>query len=226
MVRAAGERYLWGEKNGVTKTPFRTESGGGGMWVVLAAVAASLLALYSTLRLLRRHHPDLRQKPIPQLHFASTSQVKFAYHESGRTSDPLVLVIHGFPDTAASFCHLLPSLAAQGELPSPIPAAVTMLHRPSRLFAAGPDSWFVSAGYRAVAPYLPGYFPSSLAADDNYSLVPERSPFFAPGMHLTFDYPGCSISLYRAFNCSPRPRRCCHYRVRRCSIVIRLRAKR
>ena len=195
------------------------------MWVVLAAVAASLLALFATLRLLRRYHPKITQKPISQLYDASTSQVKFAYHESGRTSDPLVLVIHGFPDTAASFCHLLPSLAAQGKLPSPLSATVAMLHRSSRLFAAGPDTWFVSAGYHAVAPYLPGYFPSSLASDDNYSLVPKPSPFCAPSMRLTFDYAGCSISLHRAVNCSPRSRRCCHHRVRRCSIVIRLRAK-
>ncbi len=113
------------------------------------------------------------------------------------------------------------SFPLQSRLPSPC-----CIVQAGFLQAAGPDTWFVSAGYHAVAPYLPGYFPSSPASDDNYSLVPERSPFFAPGMYLTFDYPGCSISLHRAVSCSPRPRRCCHYRVRRFSTVIHLRAER
>jgi pimeloyl-ACP methyl ester carboxylesterase len=141
------------------------------MWLTLAAVAASLIALYATFHLLRRHRPKYTHKPILQLNFASTSQVNFAYHQRGRTSDPLVLVVHGFPDTAASFCHLLPSLAALGKLLAAhvVTTACCIRQTISSQLALTPK--FASAGYHAVAPYLPGYFPSSLASDDNYSLV-------------------------------------------------------
>lgn len=112
------------------------------MLVILAAFAASILVFCATLNLLRhRCHNNARnsRKSSLPLHFASTPNVMFAYHQCGKPSDPLVLVLHGFPDTAASMCTILSSLAAQG--------------------------------HHAVAPYLPGYFPSSLAADDDYSLV-------------------------------------------------------
>lgn len=52
---------------------------------------------------------------------------------------PLVLLLHGFPDSEHSFDAQLPALAA--------------------------------AGYRAVAPRLRGYEPSSQPADDNYHAV-------------------------------------------------------
>jgi hypothetical protein len=84
------------------------------MLLALAAFAASLIALSATLQLRRRrvqNNPHLLNHP---LHFASTPNITFAYHESGNKHHPLVLVIHGFPDTAASFCPMLPALAAQG----------------------------------------------------------------------------------------------------------------
>ena len=85
------------------------------MWVILTAFAASLLALCATSHLLRRRRQKNERKSIPPLFFASTPDVMFAFHQSGSTSDPLVLVLHGFPDSAASFCDfLLPSLAEQG----------------------------------------------------------------------------------------------------------------
>jgi hypothetical protein len=87
------------------------------MLVVLAAVAATLLALFATLNLLRRRCSQTSHKGRKcrlALHFAATNDVTFAYHQCGRASDPLVLVLHGFPDTAASMCPLLPSLAARG----------------------------------------------------------------------------------------------------------------
>jgi hypothetical protein len=87
----------------------------GSMWVVLAAVAASVLAFCATSYLLRRRLQKNERRSFPPLFFASTPDVMFAYHQSGSTRHPLVLVLHGFPDTAASFCDfLLPSLAAQG----------------------------------------------------------------------------------------------------------------
>jgi pimeloyl-ACP methyl ester carboxylesterase len=51
-------------------------------------------------------------------------------------SGPLALCLHGFPDTAHTWRHLMPSLA--------------------------------KAGFRAVAPFLRGYAPTSTAADGMY----------------------------------------------------------
>jgi pimeloyl-ACP methyl ester carboxylesterase len=63
--------------------------------------------------------------------------VKLAYLSCG--AGPLVLCIHGFPDTAHSFEPVMQRLA--------------------------------QAGYRAVAPFLRGYAPSSLAPDGDYRLT-------------------------------------------------------
>lgn len=54
-------------------------------------------------------------------------------------SGPLVICLHGFPDTSRSFRHQLPALAA--------------------------------AGYRAIAPTLRGYEPSSQPSDGDYTMV-------------------------------------------------------
>ena len=54
--------------------------------------------------------------------------IDFAYLEEG--SGPLVILLHGFPDTANTWSHQMSALAA--------------------------------AGYRAVAPYLRGYYPSEI----------------------------------------------------------------
>ena len=51
---------------------------------------------------------------------------------------PLALCLHGFPDSAWTWRHLLPKLAA--------------------------------AGYRAVAPFLRGYAPTSIPADGMYQI--------------------------------------------------------
>lgn len=58
----------------------------------------------------------------------------FAYVEQG--DGPLVILLHGFPDTALSWNHQIPALAA--------------------------------AGYRALAPYLRGYFPTEIPRDGYY----------------------------------------------------------
>ena len=62
--------------------------------------------------------------------------VDIAYLERGE--GPLVLCLHGFPDSAYSFEGMLETLA--------------------------------EAGYRAVAPFLRGYYPSGLAPDGDYSV--------------------------------------------------------
>jgi pimeloyl-ACP methyl ester carboxylesterase len=71
--------------------------------------------------------------------------VDFAYLSAGSSTgtstgadQPLALCLHGFPDTAWTWRHLLPELA--------------------------------SAGYRAVAPFLRGYAPTSVPADGRYQL--------------------------------------------------------
>src|SRR3954462_871784 len=58
----------------------------------------------------------------------------FAYLEAG--SGPLALCLHGFPDSAWGWRHLLPALAA--------------------------------AGYHAVAPFMRGYAPTAVPADQCY----------------------------------------------------------
>jgi pimeloyl-ACP methyl ester carboxylesterase len=62
--------------------------------------------------------------------------VEFACLCEGPAEGPLALCLHGFPDTAHTWRHLLPRLA--------------------------------EAGYRAVAPYLRGYSPSSIPKDGRY----------------------------------------------------------
>ena len=60
----------------------------------------------------------------------------FTYLAAGPADAPLALCLHGFPDSAWTWRHLLPSLAAEG--------------------------------YRAVAPWLRGYAPTTVPADGHY----------------------------------------------------------
>jgi pimeloyl-ACP methyl ester carboxylesterase len=60
----------------------------------------------------------------------------FAYLAAGDADAPLALCLHGFPDSAWTWRHLLPSLAA--------------------------------AGYRAVAPWMRGYAPTTVPGDGWY----------------------------------------------------------
>jgi pimeloyl-ACP methyl ester carboxylesterase len=64
--------------------------------------------------------------------------IHFALHEAGPDDGPLVLCLHGFPDSAWTWRHLLPDLAA--------------------------------AGFHAVAPFMRGYAPTSLAPDGRYPM--------------------------------------------------------
>ena len=64
----------------------------------------------------------------------SANDVDFGYLEMG--TGPLALCLHGFPDSAWTWRHLLPALA--------------------------------EAGYRAVAPFLRGYAPTSIPADGRF----------------------------------------------------------
>jgi pimeloyl-ACP methyl ester carboxylesterase len=60
----------------------------------------------------------------------------FAYLAAGDADAPLALCLHGFPDSAWTWRHLLPSLA--------------------------------TAGYRAVAPWMRGYAPTTVPGDGRY----------------------------------------------------------
>jgi len=60
----------------------------------------------------------------------------FGYLEAGPADGPLALLLHGFPDSAHTWRHLMPELAA--------------------------------AGYRAVAPFMRGYSPTSVPEDGAY----------------------------------------------------------
>jgi pimeloyl-ACP methyl ester carboxylesterase len=60
--------------------------------------------------------------------------VRFAYLEAG--SGPLVLLVHGFPDTAYTWDRAIPALA--------------------------------EAGFRAVAPFTRGYYPTAIPSDGKY----------------------------------------------------------
>lgn len=62
--------------------------------------------------------------------------IDVAYLATGPADGPLAVCLHGFPDTAWTFRHLLPRLAG--------------------------------AGFRAVAPFLRGYAPTSVPADGRY----------------------------------------------------------
>jgi pimeloyl-ACP methyl ester carboxylesterase len=67
------------------------------------------------------------------------SGLTFAYLAAGDLDDataPLALCLHGFPDSAWTWRHLLPSLAA--------------------------------AGFRAVAPWMRGYAPTTVPSDGHY----------------------------------------------------------
>ena len=69
-----------------------------------------------------------------KLECVAANGTEFSYLECG--SGKLALLLHGFPDTARTWRHLMPQLAA--------------------------------AGYRAVAPFMRGYAPSSVPVDSCY----------------------------------------------------------
>ena len=51
---------------------------------------------------------------LNELHYLTANGIRFAYHQLGPQDGPLVLCLHGFPDTAQSYAQLLPQLAAAG----------------------------------------------------------------------------------------------------------------
>src|SRR5579884_367845 len=72
----------------------------------------------------------------PRRSSVTANGVDFALLECGPEDGPLALCLHGFPDTAHGWRHLLTDLG--------------------------------SAGYRAVAPFMRGYAPTSVPPDGRY----------------------------------------------------------
>ena len=68
-----------------------------------------------------------------------TGDLRFTARTAGPDGGPVVLLLHGFPDRAATFDAMIGALAA--------------------------------AGFRAIAPTMRGYEPSSQPADGDHSLV-------------------------------------------------------
>jgi pimeloyl-ACP methyl ester carboxylesterase len=79
---------------------------------------------------------DTASQWAPRRRRVKANGIDFGYFDLG--SGPLALCLHGFPDTAYTWRHLLPRLA--------------------------------DAGFRAVAPFMRGYAPTSCAADGSYHL--------------------------------------------------------
>jgi pimeloyl-ACP methyl ester carboxylesterase len=69
-------------------------------------------------------------------HRVDANGLTFGYLAAGDPATPLALCLHGFPDSAWTWRHLLPFLAG--------------------------------SGYRAVAPWLRGYAPTTVPADGRY----------------------------------------------------------
>jgi pimeloyl-ACP methyl ester carboxylesterase len=72
----------------------------------------------------------------PQQIEVNAGGLTFAALADGPADGPLALCLHGFPDSAHTWRHLLPELAA--------------------------------AGFRAVAPWMRGYAPTAVPADNKY----------------------------------------------------------
>jgi len=76
------------------------------------------------------------------IQFVEANGLRFAYLEEG--SGPLVLLLHGFPDTAHSWDDLRPRIAAKG--------------------------------YRAVSPFMRGYYPTAIPDRDTDQETLSRDP--------------------------------------------------
>src|SRR5258708_7936876 len=75
---------------------------------------------------------------MPTLTIAANG-LTFSCLADGPDDGPLVLLVHGFPDTAHTWSDVLPRLASQG--------------------------------FRAVAPFMRGYYPTTIPADGDYAVL-------------------------------------------------------
>lgn len=80
--------------------------------------------------------PTRAHVPEQGVQYVEANGVRFAYFAAGRPEDPLVLLLHGFPDTPHAWDEVRPALAARG--------------------------------FYVVSPFLRGYAPSGIPAEDAY----------------------------------------------------------
>jgi pimeloyl-ACP methyl ester carboxylesterase len=82
--------------------------------------------------------------PTAEIRRVPANGIDFAYLEAGPEDGPLALCLHGFPDHALTFRHLLPELAAAGW------HAVAPWMRGCHPTGAGPDGQYQSATCRST----------------------------------------------------------------------------
>ena len=136
----------------------------------------------------------------------------FAYLADGPADGPLALCLHGFPDTAWSYRHLLPTLAAEGYravapfmrgyAPTAVPAeprysAATLGLDANRLHEAlggGADAVLVGHDWGAIAAY-----PAASAAPDRWRRVVTMAVPPGPAMGGMLRYDQLKRSFYMWF---------------------------
>ncbi len=136
----------------------------------------------------------------------------FAYLATGPASGPLALCLHGFPDTAWTFRHLLPALGEagfravapfmRGYAPTAIPAdgryqGAALALDANRLHEAlggGGDAVLIGHDWGATAVY-----PAASAAPDRWSRIVTMAVPPAPGMAGFLRYDQIKRSFYMWF---------------------------
>jgi pimeloyl-ACP methyl ester carboxylesterase len=118
--------------------------------------------------------------PTAEIRRVPANGIDFAYLEAGPEDGPLALCLHGFPDHALTFRHLLPELAAAGW------HAVAPWMRGCHPTGAAPDGQYQSATLSLDAlalldalggderPVIIGHDWGSVAACGAGMLEPER----------------------------------------------------
>ena len=145
----------------------------------------------------------------------TANDVDFAYLECGE--GPLALCLHGFPDTAQTFRHLLPALAdaglravapyMRGYAPTSVPAdgkydTVTLGRDANALAEAlggGPDSVLIGHDWGAGAAYA----ATALAPQQWRRVVTMAVPPIEAVMRIFFSYEQVRRSFYMYFFQTP-----------------------
>ena len=142
----------------------------------------------------------------------TANDLEFAYLADGPADGPLALCLHGFPDTAWSYRHLLPTLAAagyravapfmRGYAPTAVPevprySAAALGLDANRLHDAlggGADAVLVGHDWGAVAAY-----PAASAAPDRWRRVVTMAVPPGPAMGGLLTYDQLKRSFYMWF---------------------------
>lgn len=142
----------------------------------------------------------------------TAGDLEFGYLADGPADGPLALCLHGFPDTAWTYRHLLPELAAagyravapfmRGYAPTAVPAvprysAATLGLDANRLHEAlggGADAVLVGHDWGAIAAY-----PAASAAPDRWRRVVTMAVPPGPAMGGLLTYDQLKRSFYMWF---------------------------